>query len=92
VFERLRCYDGKIFKLEEYVQRFFRSARAIHIEMPIAHAEMKQAIKETVRANGFTNAHIKPIVTRGYAWEAGGIRSWMDDSLIAATIEEAAGR
>jgi branched-chain amino acid aminotransferase len=39
--------------------------------MPLSHAEMKQAIKETVRANGFTNAHIKPIVTRGYAWNLG---------------------
>jgi branched-chain amino acid aminotransferase len=71
VFEGLRCYDGKIFKLEEHVRRFFRSARAIHIEMPISHAEMKQAIKDTVRANGFTQAHIRPMVTRGCAWNLG---------------------
>jgi branched-chain amino acid aminotransferase len=39
--------------------------------MPISPEEMKNAIKETVRVNGFHNAHIKPIVTRGNAWNLG---------------------
>lgn len=71
VFEGLRCYDGKIFKLEEHVVRLFNSARAVHINIPISHMDMKKAIKETVRVNGFNNAHIKPIVTRGYGWKLG---------------------
>jgi branched-chain amino acid aminotransferase len=71
VFEGLRCYDGRIFKLEEHVARLFDSAHAIHIKIPLSHSDMKKAIKETVRANGFRNAHIKPIVTRGYGWKLG---------------------
>lgn len=71
VFEGLRCYEGKIFKLEEHVLRLFDSARAIHIQMPLSHSEMKRAIKETIRVNGFMNAHIKPLVTRGYGWKLG---------------------
>lgn len=71
VFEGLRCYDGKIFKLEEHVLRLFDSACAVHIKIPLSHVDMKKAIKETVRANGFRNAHIKPIVTRGYGWKLG---------------------
>lgn len=71
VFEGLRCYDGRIFKLEEHVLRLFDSARAVHIKMPLSHAEMKEAIKDTIRTNGFKNAHIKPIVTRGYGWRLG---------------------
>jgi branched-chain amino acid aminotransferase len=71
VFEGLRCYDGKIFKLEEHMIRLFDSAKAIHIQIPLSHADMKKAIKETVRVNGFKNAHIKPFVTRGYGWKLG---------------------
>ena len=71
VFEGLRCYDGKIFKLEEHVIRLFDSAKAIHIKIPISHAEMKKAIKDTLRVNGFRNAHIKPFVTRGFGWKLG---------------------
>lgn len=71
VFEGLRCYDKKIFKLGEHVVRLFNSARAIHINIPMSQADMKKAIKETVRVNGFKNAHIKPTVTRGYGWKLG---------------------
>jgi len=69
VFEGIRCYDGKIFKLEEHVRRLFDSAQAVHIKIPLSHEDMKKAIKATVRANGFKNAHIKPFVTRGCQYE-----------------------
>lgn len=71
VFEGLRCYDARIFELDAHILRLFDSARAVHIQMPISHEEMKKAIKDTVKANKFTNAHIKPIVTRGYGWKLG---------------------
>lgn len=71
VFEGIRCYDGKVFKLDEHVRRLFDSARAIHIEIPLSHEDMKEAIKGTIRANGFRNAHIKPFVSRGYGWKLG---------------------
>lgn len=71
VFEGLRCYNARIFKLDAHILRLFDSARAVHIQMPISYEEMKKAIKETVKANKFRNAHIKPIVTRGYGWKLG---------------------
>ncbi|MFB3905758.1 MAG: branched-chain-amino-acid transaminase [Acidobacteriota bacterium] len=71
VFEGLRSYDGKIFKLREHVDRLFRSARAVHIKIPLSKDEFGEAIKRVVRENGFRDAHIKPQVTRGIAWKLG---------------------
>ena len=71
VFEGLRCYDGKVFKLQEHVLRLFHSAQAVHISIPMTPDEMSKAIKDIVRANGSRNAHVKPIVTRGYGWKLG---------------------
>lgn len=71
VFEGIRCYDGKIFKLDEHLRRLYDSARAAHIDIPLSYEEMKKAIKDTTRANGFKEAHIKPIVSRGTGWRLG---------------------
>ena len=71
VFEGLRAYDGKIFKLREHADRLFRSARAINIQMPITKDEFREAVKRVVRENKFQDAHIKPQVTRGTAWKLG---------------------
>ena len=71
VFEGLRAYDGKIFKLKEHVDRLFRSAKAINIVIPISKEEFSEALKRVVRENGFRDAHIKPQVTRGNAWKLG---------------------
>lgn len=71
VFEGLRAYDGKIFKLKEHTDRLFRSAKAINIVMPISKEEFSEAVKRVVRENGFRDAHIKPQVTRGNAWKLG---------------------
>jgi len=71
VFEGLRAYDGKIFKLKEHTDRLFRSAKAINITMPISKDEFSNAVKRVVRENRFQDAHIKPQVTRGIAWKLG---------------------
>ena len=65
VFEGIRLYDGKIFKLEDHVERLFDSAIGIRIEIPLTKEEMKRVIIETVKINNLRNAHIRPIVTRG---------------------------
>lgn len=65
VFEGLLCYQGRLFKCDEHLDRLFRSAKAVNIPIPMSRDEFKQIIKETVRANGFMNAHIKPFITRG---------------------------
>jgi branched-chain amino acid aminotransferase len=65
VFEGIRVYDGKVFKLKEHVDRLFESARAIKLEIPLTREQMTRAIEETVAANGKRNGYIRPIVTRG---------------------------
>lgn len=90
IFEGLRCYNGKIFKLKEHVQRLFHSARAIQMTIPLSHDEMCEAIKTTVRANGSMNAHIKPIVTRGYGWKLGLDPKNTTDANIVIIVREIA--
>jgi len=71
VFEGLRAYDGRIFKLKEHVDRLYRSAAAIRIEIPLTKSDFCKAIKRVVRENGFKNAHIKPQLSRGNAFKLG---------------------
>jgi branched-chain amino acid aminotransferase len=65
VFEGIRVYDGKIFRLKEHVERLFESARAIKLEIPISREQMEGAIRQTVQANDKKNGYIRPLVTRG---------------------------
>ncbi len=65
VFEGIRAYNGYVFKLDEHVARLFDSAKALGITIPLTIEELKQAIVLTLRKNGLTNAHIRPIITRG---------------------------
>lgn len=66
VFEGIRAYDGRVFRLEEHVQRLFDSAQAIMLSIPLSQKEMCEAILETLRKNNLRNAYIRPIVSRGY--------------------------
>lgn len=65
VFEGIRAYNGRVFRLEEHVERLYDSAKAIMLEIPMTQEEMCDAIRETLRKNGLTDAYIRPIVTRG---------------------------
>jgi branched-chain amino acid aminotransferase len=65
VFEGIRAYNGRVFRLEEHVERLYDSAKAIMLEMPMTQEEMRDAILATLRKNGLTDAYIRPIVTRG---------------------------
>jgi len=66
VFEGIRAYDGRVFRLEDHVQRLFDSAKAIMLNIPLTEEEMCQAILETLRKNNLRNAYIRPIISRGY--------------------------
>ena len=66
VFEGIRAYDGRVFRLEDHVKRLFDSAQAIMLNIPLTEEEMCQAILETLRKNNLRNAYIRPIVSRGY--------------------------
>lgn len=65
VFEGIRAYNGRVFRLEEHVKRLYDSAKAIMLEIPMTEAEMAAAILETLRKNGLKDAYIRPLVTRG---------------------------
>jgi len=65
VFEGIRAYHGKVFLLDEHVDRLFDSAKAIALAIPMTKAEMAEAVVETCRANGMESGYIRLIVTRG---------------------------
>src|SRR5947207_13527986 len=65
VFEGIRVYDGKIFRLREHVERLYDSARAIWLEIPLSREQMADAITSTVRANDKKNGYIRAVISRG---------------------------
>jgi branched-chain amino acid aminotransferase len=65
VFEGLRVYGGKVFRLDEHVDRLYDSARALWLEVPIPREELGRVIEEAVRRSGLAEAYVRPIVTRG---------------------------
>ena len=65
VFEGIRAYNGRVFRLDEHIDRLYDSAMAIMLDIPLSKDEMKQAILETLRVNGLVDAYIRPIVSRG---------------------------
>jgi branched-chain amino acid aminotransferase len=65
VFEGIRAYNGRIFRLKEHLDRLYDSAKTIDLHTPITKDEMADAICETLRKNNLTDAYIRPIITRG---------------------------
>ena len=65
IFEGIRLYDGRIFKLDAHLDRLYQSARFLRLEVPVDKTALRDIIVEVVRRNGLRNAHIRPIVTRG---------------------------
>jgi len=65
IFEGIRAYNGRVFKLKEHIDRLFCSARSILLNVPMAHAEIMAAIVETCRRNRIRDGYIRLVVTRG---------------------------
>ena len=65
IFEGLRVYDGKIFKLEEHTDRFFYSAKRMDIKIPYSKDEINQAAKKIVSVQNVQNGYIRPFAWRG---------------------------
>jgi branched-chain amino acid aminotransferase len=65
VFEGIRAYNGRVFKLKEHIDRLFYSAKAILLEMPMSHADIMKATLETCRTNNLREGYIRLVVTRG---------------------------
>ena len=65
VFEGIRFYNGRVFRLEEHHDRLWDSARSICLDIPMSKEEMTHALLETIRQNGLRDGYIRQIVTRG---------------------------
>ncbi len=65
VFEGLRQYHGRVFRLSDHIKRLYASARAIRLEIPYSPEAIKAAIEETLQANKLVDSYIRLVVTRG---------------------------
>ena len=65
VFEGIRFYNGKVFRLEEHMDRLYKSAAAIGLSIPLDSSALTEALLETVRRNELTDGYIRLVVTRG---------------------------
>jgi branched-chain amino acid aminotransferase len=65
VFEGIRAYNGRVFRLDEHIDRLFDSAKTIDLAVPVSKDEMAKIIIETMKRNDLKDGYIRPIVTRG---------------------------
>lgn len=65
VFEGMRSYSGKVFRLKEHLDRLYESALAICLKIPISKEQMAADVNKTLEINSLTNAYIRLVVTRG---------------------------
>src|SRR5438445_2206846 len=65
VFEGIRAYHGRVFRLDEHVERLYRSAKAIMLDIPHSPAEARELVLETCRRNDLTQGYIRVVVSRG---------------------------
>lgn len=65
VFEGIRAYHGRVFRLREHIDRLYRSARAIWLEIPVGREEMEGIVVSTAKANNLEDGYIRLVVSRG---------------------------
>ncbi|HHX87811.1 MAG TPA: branched-chain-amino-acid transaminase [Firmicutes bacterium] len=65
VFEGIRAYNGRVFRLTQHIRRLFESAKHILLPIPYSQEEMEMAVIKTVRENNLKDAYIRVVVSRG---------------------------
>ena len=65
IFEGIRAYNGRVFRLKEHIDRLFYSAKAILLNLPMSRAAIAEAVLETCRRNKIRDGYIRLVVTRG---------------------------
>jgi len=65
IFEGIRAYHGRVFKLREHIDRLFYSAKAILLDIPMSPAQIMRAVLESCRKNKIRDGYIRLVVTRG---------------------------
>lgn len=65
VFEGIRMYDNLVFRLDEHIDRLYRSAEAIELNIGLSKAQMVDAVISTIKANDLSDGYVRLVVTRG---------------------------
>ena len=65
VFEGLRIYNGKIFKLDEHIERLFKSAKILDLDIPYNYQEVVDISKEIILKQNISDGYVRPVVWRG---------------------------
>jgi branched-chain amino acid aminotransferase len=65
VFEGMRSYSGRVFRMKEHLERLWDSAKSIHLQIPITPMQMENAVYATLERNYHRDAYIRLLVTRG---------------------------
>src|SRR5271166_3147408 len=65
IFEGIRAYNGRVFRLKEHIDRLFCSAKSLLLTIPLSHGAMMKAVVDTCRQNKLRDGYIRLIVTRG---------------------------
>ena len=65
VFEGMRIYGGKVFRIQDHLERLWHSAKAIWLEIPLSMQDLAEAVAKTVQANGLVEGYVRLLVTRG---------------------------
>ena len=65
IFEGIRMYSGRVFRLEEHISRLFSSAKSILLDLPWTQQEVIQATVDTIKANKLTDGYVRLVITRG---------------------------
>jgi len=82
VFEGIRVYEGKVFRLREHIDRIYDSARSIYLEIPMSREQLMEAVRSTVAANNKKNGYIRLVVTRGAGYLGLDPRKTTDPQII----------
>lgn len=65
LFETMRAHNRKVFRLEQHIERLFRSLPILYLDLPMTRQEVKSVVQETVKRNKYENAIIRLTLTRG---------------------------
>jgi branched-chain amino acid aminotransferase len=65
VFEGIRAYEGNVFRLKEHIERLYRSAKTIALDLPMTQAELTQAVLETIASERKKDAYSVDSSSRG---------------------------
>jgi len=87
VFEGIRAYNGKVFRLDAHLDRLYDSAKTIDLPIPFTTEKLKGLILETLRKNKLRNGYIRPVITRGVGDLGLDPRKCMKPTVIIIAVE-----